>query len=112
MTNGHNYLLPEQFEGTEDLSYIKQLELLSSMKERFKQVIDRTSGNPVLDGGGSSIYADMRHLIFPLRYFERAKEICPSSDNAPKLKYELLKAEFSRLQSFYLCSIKTKTSTK
>ena len=67
MTTEHKYLPPEQYEGTDDvLSYITQLEHLSSLKEWLKRVIGRTSGNPVMDGGGNPTYADKRHLIFSL----------------------------------------------
>ena len=97
MTSEHKYLLPEHFNGTIDvMSYITHFELLSSLQNWLKPVVDATTGNPVLDGSGNPTYTDKRHQIFPLRLRGSAIEFYQSLDNATKGNYTLLKAEFQR----------------
>ena len=81
MTSEHKYLLPGPFDGTSDvMSYITQFELLSSLQNWLKPVIDATTGNPVLDGDGNPTYTDKRHQIFPLRLRGSAIEFYQSLD--------------------------------
>ena len=97
MTTEHKYLLPEPFDGTGDiLSYITQFELLSSLQQWLKPIVDATTGNPVTDAAGNPTYTDKRHQIFPLRLRGSAIEFYQSLETATKANYDLLKAEFSR----------------